>query len=358
MNKTRRKRWLAPLLLLVLAGGGLYLTLDDRIAPGMLALRQAAPPQGAVVTVKRERIAIRRELVGTVEPRVPVDAASRVSATITAVTVHASDPVRAGQVLVYLDAAELKARVREASEQLAAARVELARAAADQRRFKSLLAHGAATPHEFDAAEAAFRTGQARVEQAKAAVAALTAALKYATVKAPAPGVVAARLVEPGDLALPGKPLIRLYNPRELRIRLDVPEKLISYARVGTPLTVVVEAAERRFALAVSEVVPTADPATRSFIVRADLPPADGLRPGMFVRASLQAGTEEVLVAPRAAVTQVGQLATVRVLSAEGVELRQLALGRLLGDQVEVLAGLSPGDKLLLGPAKTAQSDR
>ncbi len=161
-------------------------------------------------------------------------------------------------------------------------------------------------------------------------------------------GVIDERLIEPGDLALPGKPLVRLYDPAALRVELRVPEELSRAVAPGTAITVRVEAAGENVRTIVNEVVPAADPASRTFLIRAPLAPDPALRPGMFARASLRLGDEKVLTVARGGVESVGQLETARVLSAAGIQVRQLALGRVFGKRVEVLAGLDPGERVLV----------
>jgi RND family efflux transporter MFP subunit len=154
-------------------------------------------------------------------------------------------------------------------------------------------------------------------------------------------------------MALPGKPLVRLYDEHALRVELQVPEDLARSITVGTLLEVRVDAAGATYRTRVSEVVPAADPSSRSFLVRAPLPSGGHLRPGMFARASFAAGTQALLTVPRAAIEQVGQLETVRVYSQGRIQTRMVSLGRGLGERVEVLAGLNEGERVILDHAGT-----
>lgn len=334
--------------IVLIAFAALYLLGAGKIRPGLLPRSQALAPNEPFGVVTLRRVPQSRQVIGSVQSRIPVDAASRVMAAVSEVRVRAGQRVRRGQVLVVLDSADLKAHVARAEGELAAARAELARTAADQERFSALFSRGSVTKREMESAQAAYRTANASVAQANAAVAAARAALKYATVVSPVDGIVAERSVEPGDIALPGKPLVRLYDENALRVELHVPEALAERVRLGTPLAVWIDATGQRVTTAVNEVVPEADPSSRSFLVRAPLPSGHGLRPGMFARASFTAGSENILTVPRAAVASVGQLDTVRVISRGAVEMREVSVGRTLGDRVEVLAGLRAGDKVVL----------
>jgi membrane fusion protein, multidrug efflux system len=326
-----------------------------KIQPGLLARQHERISGLPVATVKAEVIPLAREFVGTIQSRSLVDAGSRVDATVREVRVRAGSRVRPGEVLVVLDSADLRAHLREAQGALAAAQADLARTAADHTRFKSLYEKGSVTAREYEAAEAGFNAARGRTNQARAAVAAAQAALEYGAVRSPVAGVVAERLVEPGDMALAGKPLVRLYDASALRVEVEVPELLARHVAIGSRIDVHVDAAGTEFKTAVNEIVPMADSASRSIVVRAPAPSDRGLKPGMFARASVEIGTERVITVPAAAVEDVGQLQTVRVLQDGAVRLRQVSLGPRLGDRFEVLAGLNPGERVLVRASATPQ---
>ena len=350
----RRIRWIAVAVGLVLLWGALRMIWGGRIEPGLLSERLDRVPNRPLGVVLSEKVPVRRELIGSIQSRVPVEAASRVAARVIAITVRAGDRVKRDQVIVTLDAHDLRAQVAQAQGQLAAAQGELSRATADEKRFTALFARGSATASEHDAAEAAYRGAAGRVAQAQAAVAAARAGLEYATVRSPVDAVAVERLAEPGDMAMPGKPLVRLYDANALRVELQVPENLARYIETATPLEVRVDATGAVYRTQVSEMVPASDPASRSFLVRAPLPSGRHLQPGMFARATFTTGSEAVLTMPRGAVERVGQLETVRVYSDGRIQTRMVSLGRPFGDRIEVLAGLRPGDQVILDSVGTA----
>lgn len=326
----------------------------DRIEPGLLSQNVERIPDRALGAVLKQRIPLRRTIIGSIQSRDPVEAASRIAARVREITVRAGDRVTRGRIMATLDGSQLAAQVAQARGGLAAAQAELSRAAADHKRFSALFARGSVTARENDNAEAAFLSATGKVARARAAVEAARAELGYATVRSPVNGVVVERLAEPGDMAMPGRPLIRLYSEDALRVELDVPEELARKIEVGTPLNVSIGATGATYETTVTEIVPAADPASRSFLIRASLPSGQGLRPGMFARATLTTGSEDILTMPRAAVEQVGQLETVRVYNHGRIEMRMVSLGRGVGDRVEVLAGLQSGDRVILGRAGEA----
>jgi RND family efflux transporter MFP subunit len=350
----KRIRWIAVAVGVVLLWVALRVIRGGTIAPGLLG-QKAQPVAGrSLAVVQSERVGVRRELIGSVQSRVPIEAASRVAARIVAIAVRAGDHVRRGQVIVTLDAHDLKAQVAQAEGELSAAQGESRRATADEKRFSALFFRGSVTASERDAAEAAYRGAAGKVAQGRAAVAAARAGLAYATVRAPVDAVVVERLAEPGDMAMPGKPLVRLYDANALRVELQVPEDLARSIAPGTPLEVRVDATGAEYRTRVSEIVPASDPASRIFLVRAPLPSGGHLQPGMFARATFAAGSETVITIPRAAVVRIGQLATVRVYSAGTIQTRMVSLGRPFGDRIEVLAGVRAGERVMLGRGATA----
>jgi RND family efflux transporter MFP subunit len=346
LNSRRAMVWIGAACALVIAA--VWLLGAGKIEPGLLARQHRQAGELPVAAVKAEVVPITHEFVGTIQSRSLVDAGSRVTATVREVRVRAGSRVTPGELLVVLDSADLRARLHEAQGALAAARADLSRTAADHTRFRALYEKGSVTEREFAAAEAAYNAARGRADQAQAGVAAAHAAVAYGAVRSPVAGVVAERLVEPGDMAVAGKPLVRLYDTQALRVEVEVPELLARHVAIGSRIGVRVGAAGANFQTAVNEIVPMAVAASRTIVVRAPVPANLGLKPGMFARASLEIGSERVITVPASAVEDVGQLQTVRVIRDGAVMLRQVSLGERLGDRFEVLAGLNPGDQVLV----------
>lgn len=351
--RVRRTRAIA----IAVGAGALLLALlvwmrSGKIEPGLLEASRTAPNL-PTDRVRMELVPEVRDLTGTLQSRTQIDAASRVTATVREVRVRAGAQVKAGEILVVLDSSDLSAELARARSQLSAATANLDRATKDEERFSALVKRGAVTEHEFDAVEAQYRAARAQRDAAKAQVRGAEGALAYTVVHSPIDGVIGERLVEPGDLAVPGKPLVTIYDPRAIRVELRVPEDMIRLVQVGSAIKVHVDATGQDLEGVVSEVVPEADPASRTFLVRAPLPLADNLRPGMFARAAFKVGDRRLLTVARAAIGDVGQLETVRVVRDGGVQLRQIATGRRYGERVEVLSGLNADDRVLLDRRST-----
>jgi RND family efflux transporter MFP subunit len=350
----------------------------------------AAPPQPAPAgTATAELVTVPDvyEAVGTVRPRTETRVEAQISGKILSVHVRPGDRFSKGDVLLTLDDRELDARREQAGQALAAARsardqaaqqINAARAAVDRaeaqyKRIKTLFADRAVTKSELDTAEADYLAAEAGLRQARdgltRAEADVRAAAKrneetdiaqgYAKVRALADGQVISRSAEPGDQAIPGKTLLVVRTGGGLRIEALVREGLIGRVRPGERLNVSIPALEAVVPGVVEEVVPNADPTTRTFVVKAALPDVPGLYPGMFGRLLVPMGARKVVLVPRAAVRRVGQLATVRVRSGERWEAVYVTTGRVLDHGVEILSGLAGGETVAIDhPLASAPSAR
>jgi len=286
---------------------------------GVGASRFEIPPPARSVRAERIAAPVVEEAVGTVRSRQRVAVAAQVTARVLAVHATVGDSVRAGTLLVLLDDSDFAAAYVRAKSQY--------------ERVRGFFARQAATAEQLEAAEAEYRQAKATVEHVRIA--------------APIDGVIAERHVEPGDLAVAGRPLLVLLDPRALRLEAQIREGLIGQIRPGDRLEVVLPAVARTVQGTVAEILPAADPQSRTFEVRVNFEPVAGVYPGMFGRLRLPVGQREVVRVPAAAVARAGQLETV-VVQADGLWVRRLVTtGALLPDgSLEVLSGLRGGETL------------
>jgi RND family efflux transporter MFP subunit len=274
--------------------------------------------------------------LGTVISKSLAQVSSQVPGRVAKIWVEAGSRVKAGDPLVSLSAAEFQARLNQAQAQLK-------QAAADYQRFQFLLKEGAASPQEFGAMEARYKTAQAQVAEA--------ATLKgYTVVKASEAGVVAERKVAVGDLAQPGQTLLSLYNPDRLQIEGEVNDNYREQVKLGEVAHVIVPAVNFTADLSLAEIFPISAAGSRTFKVRTVLLKNPALMPGMFARLSVPLGSSRGILIPKDAVHTVGQLTMVKVLLDHTAQMRQVKLGRQVEDQVEVLAGLRAGERILILP--------
>lgn len=336
----------AALLLLILYSGGFLDT--GKIAPGRVAAQKQEPPAGREVKARRVSLPVNYQAVGTVRPRVEVRVEAQVPGRILAVKAEPGGLVKKGQELVQLDNREYRARLAQARRGREEARAVWQRARSEYYRVARLLKGQAATPRQMEQATEALQRARAQAARADKQVDEARVAQGYTRVMAPADGRVIKRLVEPGDLALPGRPLLLLQSQGGLRLEALVPERLIGRLRLGQELAVEVPSLGRRLQGRLEEIVPAADPATRSFLVKLGLPDSAELYPGMFARLLVPVGRREAVLAPAAAVRRVGQLEMVLVKLDGRWQAVYVTTGRRLGDQVEVLSGLGGQERLLI----------
>jgi membrane fusion protein (multidrug efflux system) len=293
--------------------------------------------------------------VGTVRAVHEAAVASKLLARVTAVLVKAGLPVNRDQVLVRLDDSDLKARLHQAEAALAAAQASREKADADYARAVRLSGSRAISAEALDQAAAARRVAAAEAERANQGVREARVVLDFATVRAPLTGIVIDKRVEVGDTVSPGQTLLTLFNPTRMQMIVTVRESLALRLSVGQKVRGRLEALEHECEGTVSEIVPESQAASRSFTVKVTGPCPPGAYSGMFGRIYIPLGDEKVVVVPPAAVLRVGQLDMVEVVEDHSTRRRNVQLGRRLDEGWEVLAGLSPGERVVL-PAKAKEA--
>lgn len=321
----------------------------------------AEPPAVSARVAVAERVAAdrRTELAGTVAAEKSTAVSSRVMAMVTAVHVEMGDEVKAGQALVSIDPTAAQGQVAQARGALAQAEAALTLARRNHERFQALAATQSASELEVDLARMQFEQAQGAVEQAKGAVAAAESVARESKVMAPFAGRVAARLVEVGDLAAPGRPLVMVESRSGRRLVVAVPETVAQAAglKPGDPLAVALDAQPGLGEIAgrVAEVSPGPDPVTHAYTVKIDLPLAaeTPVAAGAAGRAYLPVGSREAVRLPREALVESGGLTLVVVRDGDGrAQSRVVTVGDTAADgRVEVLSGLSGGETVALGLA-------
>lgn len=348
----------------------------DTIPPG-----QSQPPgrEGVAVRqttgVQRQFIRQTQSAVGTIRPLTETRIEPQVSGQVLAVAVSPSDRVTAGQLLVKLDSRQLTARLEQAKEGLAIAKnavvqaqkaQEESQAGLDQARSaymrtKTLFEKDVVPSQQLEIDRAAYLQAKARMERSKEEIRAARngirrarevvneaeIALDYAAIKSPAAGVVVERMVDPGDQATPGKPLLIIQTSGSLRLEARVREGLIDKVIQGQAYGVEIQPLGKAVEATIEEIVPYADPDTRTFLVKAALPDTPGVFPGMFGRLLIPVDREETLLIPREAVIRVGQLEMVNVKSdSGGFQPVYIKTGQVLGEKIEVLSGLTGSETI------------
>lgn len=280
-----------------------------------------------------------------------IELAPKHSGRILEVTVIPGTPVQRGQVLVRLEGTDLEARLAQARAQLDGAEAEAVRAAADAHRVRNLHAKEAATRQSLDVALAAERQSQAKVHEMRQWVRQTEAQLAETVIRAPFDGVIDRRLKEPGDMGLPGQPILSFLHLPVLRLEAQIPARCVRGLNRGDTLTAVTRETAESIEAVIEELAPASDPLTETVQIKARLTttPDPAPIPGTFVWLNRSCRTDALLLIPARAVTRIGQLESVRVLQNDQIVLRHIRIGRRLGDWLEVLSGLDEGEEIALG---------
>lgn len=331
-----------------------------RVAAGGAWLLAAvlAGPAGAdglpVTVVQAGQAARTASYDGQVEAVRQAVIAAQVPGAVRELNVRAGDAVRAGQVLLRIDARAAEQGAAASSAQVAAARAALDVAATELNRRRALAQKNYISQGALEQAESQYRAAQAQLNAQAAQAGAARTQTGFHVVKAPFDGVVSQLAVERGDMAMPGRPLLTVYDPAALRVAAHVPASAIGGGASGAQVWLA--GAAGAIAPARVQVLPTVDPASLTQQVRAELPAGTTAVPGQFARLLLavtgaEAGQGQRLFVPASAVVRRAEVTAVYVMGQDQrPQLRQLRLGPVQGDQVEVLAGLDAGESLITDP--------
>ncbi|MFH0731275.1 MAG: efflux RND transporter periplasmic adaptor subunit [Pseudomonadota bacterium] len=343
------------------------------------AAGSGAPVKVRTATARMESVAALHEAVGTVEAILASTLTAKVMGTVSDVKVEEGQIVRKNQVLVVLTQQQIAAghqqalsALEEARRAESAARAAARAAEANDRlaqstyeRYRKLAAGESASSQELDevkaraeSAKGAFSQAESMAAAAGERVAMVRAALDSAVatredlvLKAPYDAVVTEKMVEPGDLAAPGRPLIRLEAGKGHRVVFVLAENQIQTVAPGQKLSVVFPTLpDVRTEGTVEAVMPVSDAATRSVEVKLALPPTPGLRSGVFARVLVPGGESKMIRIPQSALVTRGQLTGIFKVDDGEARFRLVRTGRIDERDVEILSGLAEGDRFLVAP--------
>lgn len=333
------------------------------------------------------------EAVGTVHAKNGSVIAARIMGNIVALHVHEGDRVRVGQTLVDIEIRDASVQLRkaeagvlEAQESLnevernihaaesgfAAARASENLARSTLGRYQTLFDRHSVSPQEFDEVRARYEVAAAeseradrmlqatkarrsqvlaQIEQARAEVASARVYSGYARLTSPINGIVVAKYADVGSMAMPGTALLTIENDADYQLEVAVEESQLDKIHLHDQARVEIDAiGSKDLACSVNEIVPAADPNSRSYVVKVGLPKISGiqLRSGLYGKARFVSGQRQLLAISQQAITQRGQLVSVFVVDQSGVaRMRLIKTGKILGDRVEVLAGLNDGEQIV-----------
>lgn len=325
-------------------------------------------------TVKTASLPETLEVAGTVRSRTSAVVSARVPGTIILLKVREGERVKKGQLLVQLDARENQATAAAADAGLDESRRALEEtharktlADATFERYNRLFKEQAVSRQEFEvkqtekelAAQGVARA-EARLRQAREGAQAAGTLAGYTRIVAPISGIITARQADLGSTAFPAQPLMTIEDEGSYQLELSVPESIAPKVRPGTPVQVSLDALNISFTARIAEIVPAADPASRTFIAKVGLS-QKGLTSGMFGRGAISLGTVvNGLLVPMKAIVERGALTSVWVAdNANIARLRLVKTGKSVGDRVEILAGLSDGERVaVIGVEKISEGSK
>ncbi len=357
---------------------------------------EGLPPAIAVetLTVHAQPMANTLQLSGTIRPVEQATLSTRVMGRITQLSLEAGDRFQKGEILARVDVMDMSAQTSQAEASLAQAQAEVARSQAtlnqlqsqrleaqaalrlaqmNQTRMIQLQSEGAVSQSRLDEANTALDEAKARVAQTEAGIRQAQAAIaqsrasvnraesgvtsasaseSYGTILAPFDGVVVQKLAYEGEMASPGTALLKIENPNRLQLEISVPEENLRFVRIGQPVQVRIDAVSQTLNSRIEQIVPSADPNSRSFLVKIPLSTSGKLISGMFGRIALPLGDrQETILIPTNILIQRGQLQGVYVINTNDTQsiavLRWVKTGQQRDRQVEIVSGLMEGDRIV-----------
>ena len=318
-----------------------------------------ATEQLAVATVQYREVAQSYAVEGLVEATRQSTVSAQISGRVKEINFDVGSRVNKGQVILRIDERETGQALAGSNAQVLQAQATLQNAKAAYERSRQLFEQKFISQSALDKAQADYQVARAQAAASEAGAGQAGLAHGYSTVIAPYSGVVAARLVEVGEMVMPGKPLMTGFDPSGMRVVVSVPQYKLPEIGPDPKVMVEVPSLNRWIKAASATVQPMADTRTHSTQVRVYLPAnEEGVYPGMFVRAHFVVGKANKLVIPVSAVLRRSEVVAVYILDEKGaVKLRQVRLGDTTADgAVEVLAGLNPGEQVALEPVKAGMA--
>ncbi len=379
MTTNRITQWIVRTAVLVIFSVGvivLLLWLAGKFSPKVPETKtttqsQASDVKSRLVPVRLVQLPLSESAIGTIRAVHETTIGSKLLARVVEVNLKAGQKVKTGDVLIRLDDTDLQAKLQQAKAAATSAEAIYAQANRDEKRYAELVAGKAVSRQAYEKATTELRSAQADLSRAKEAVKEVQATLDWATIRSPIDGTVIDKKVDVGDMVTPGQMLVTLFDPAHMQLVASVRESLRDHLQVGQNIGVKVEGMKKECCGTVSEIVPEAQSASRSFQVKVTGPCPTGIYSGMFGRLVIPLQKEEVLVIPQRAVQEVGQLELVEVVTGGRPIRRVIREGRTLGnDEVKmfpellqgesyliVVSGLHEGEQIVLPAAQEATHD-
>ena len=335
---------------------------EKKVEPGVAQVQRQKVTSIKAETIHPAEVSKYYETSGTVIARTVSVVSSRIMGTVTSLKVRDGDRVRAGQLLLTIDDRDIREKVNAAKEGYEEAQKGLEAAKENRdlvdvtfKRYKNLYTEKALTGQELDQIRTKKKIAEIDYEKAQAGLRRAEAGLKeaevyqgFGKVTAPVSGIVTGKKIDVGSMAVPGNPLMNIEDDASYRIEIKGNETLAGRISKGAEADVFIGALDRHFKGKVVEIVPSVDPASRSFIVKIGLS-GEGLRNGFYGRVSIAVGKKKVLLVPAGAIVERGELTGLYTVGKDGViKYTLVRVGKVYGGGVEVLSGVNPGERVVV----------
>jgi RND family efflux transporter MFP subunit len=341
-------------VLIIVMTGSVVAGCGDKVKPGVHEVKREHVTGIISEVLKTSEVDEYFETTGTVRAKNISIIASRMMGTVTSLRVKEGDRVGAGQLLIAIDDSDVAQRVKAAEKGLEGAKQHQFLSDITYQRYKKLYDEKALAGQELDQIETQKKVADIEYERAKAMLAEARIYQGFTRITSPVSGVVTEKKIESGSMAVPGMALLTVEDNSSFRVDVNADEKLAGRLNIGMAVSVFIESLNRELAGKVSEIVPSIDPMTRSFLVKIAVSDKD-LKNGSYARVSIPVGSKQSLLVPKKAVVEKGQLTGVYAVDNNFViAYRLVREGKSYGDRVEILSGLKPGDTVIVDGVEKA----
>jgi len=315
----------------------------------LLAFSPVFAVELASVQVKVESLPLERLFEGRVEAVNQSTVSAETTGRVSEINFDVGDAVPAGEVIVKLVSIEQQQVYNQAAAALNEAQVNLDVQRSEFERIEKIYQRNLVAKTVYDRALGNLNTATARMKSAGAALKVASERLSYTLIRAPFSGTVLARHVEVGEAVQPGRPIMTGFDPRMLRVEVDLPQSILEKVAELRTARVVIAQDESIEPVKIL-LFPQADPVTGTVHMRLQLPPRDDaqLYPGRFVKVAVVVGQKDRLLVPKTSVMYRSEVTAVYVQTGDSFVLRQVRLGNTFGDNVEVISGIREGENVAI----------
>lgn len=321
-------------------------------SPPKQAQASAGEVAATVQAVRQQALPVYATFPGSVVSADQVQVASRLTGYVRRLYVHEGQTVKKGQLLLAVDPTDVKGGIEQARAAVSKAEAALADAKANYERYKALYEQHAVPEQRFQQIEMAYKVAQGNYAAARSALSTARSQLTYADVRAPFDGTVVGKFIDAGQLATPGQPLLTLQSSGHLQVQVQVDSRAFDHLRLGQNVAVTFDGSDFKQHTVdgvVERLVSAADPMTHSHTVKIGLADKSGAASGDYARVRVPLGEQPGIVVPASAVQRRAGIQGVFVVDKDrSAEFRMVQTGETMGKGVVVLAGLVPGDRIVV----------